>query len=163
MSDKTNREVTAPATWEVGVELAPFTRTGGLQAWNRYAGVNSEFVDIHMDDAAGQAAGLPGAVGMGNLLWAWMHCACDQWLGGSGHLAALECRFKQPALKGDVITCAGQVTAVETTADGGLTVSIDVWADNQNGIRIAPGRATVRVDPPRGSAPIGQLDQKESE
>ena len=41
----------------VGQEIPEFQRATGLHNWNRYAAVNYEFVDIHMDDEAGQAAG----------------------------------------------------------------------------------------------------------
>ena len=54
MSQATVSELT------VGMEIPEFQRATGLHNWNRYAAVNSEFVDIHMDDEAGQAAGYPG-------------------------------------------------------------------------------------------------------
>ncbi len=38
----------------VGMEIPEFQRATGLHNWNRYAAVNYEFVDIHMDDEAGQ-------------------------------------------------------------------------------------------------------------
>ena len=114
MTDATTQ---APAgEFEVGAVVPPFTRPAGFHAWNRYAAVNYEFVDIHMDEEAGKAAGMPGAIGMGNLIWAWMHCAVEQWIGDRGLLEHLECRFKSPALTGDTITITGTVTG-RTTAD----------------------------------------------
>ena len=53
-----------------GSSVPPFERTPGFHHWNRYAAVNSEFVDHHMDDEAGRASGYPGAFGMGNLAFA---------------------------------------------------------------------------------------------
>ena len=67
MSQATVSELT------VGMEIPEFQRATGLHNWNRYAAVNSEFVDIHMDDEAGQAAGYPTAFGMGNLQWSYLH------------------------------------------------------------------------------------------
>jgi acyl dehydratase len=136
---------TGTASFETGAVVAPFVRTGGLHAWNRYAAVNDEFVGIHMDDAEGQAAGYPGAIGMGNLAWAWMHCAIEQWLGDRGRLEHLECRFKAMALKGDEITCTGTVTERDTDDDGSTVLQVDVWAANQAGNRIVTGQARVRL------------------
>jgi acyl dehydratase len=133
--------------FEMGAIVPPFVRPAGLQAWNRYAAVNSEFVDIHMDDAAGQAAGYPGAIGMGNLIWAWLHCTVEEWVGERGRLERLECRFKAPALKGDEITCSGTVTGRETDADGSVVLDLELWAENQTGSRIAPAQARVRLAP----------------
>ena len=60
-------------TVTVGTELPPLVRTTGFHNWNRYAAVNDEFVPIHMDDEAGRAQGFPGAFGMGNLMWSYLH------------------------------------------------------------------------------------------
>ncbi len=133
--------------FEVGATVPPFVRTAGLHAWNRYAAVNYEFVDIHMDDEAGRAAGMPGAFGMGNLIWAWMHCAVEQWVGDRGRLEHLECRFKSPALKGDTITITGTVTGRSTADDGGVLLDLELWSENQTGTRTAPGSARVRLQP----------------
>ena len=137
----------APAgEFEVGATVPPFVRPAGLHAWNRYAAVNHEFVDIHMDDEAGRAAGMPGAFGMGNLIWAWMHCAVEQWIGDRGRLEHLECRFTSPALRGDTITVTGRVTGRSTAGDDGSTLlDLELWAENQTGTRTAPGTARVRL------------------
>lgn len=131
----------------VGAEVPPFTRTAGLEAWNRYAAVNDEFVGIHMDDEAGRAAGYSGAIGMGNLIWGWLHCMVDAWTGEHGRLEHLECRFRAPALKGDEIVCTGTVTGRETAPDGAVALTVEVWADRQNGDRLVSGTARVVLHP----------------
>jgi acyl dehydratase len=142
------RQASPAGEFEVGAVVPPFTRTAGFHAWNRYAAVNDEFVGIHMDDEAGQAAGYPGAFGMGNLIWAWMHCALEQWLDGRGAVEFLECRFKAPALKGDAITVTGTVIG-RTAEDDGTVLELELWAENQTGARTAPGGARVRMFPTR--------------
>jgi acyl dehydratase len=132
----------APAPgFEVGATVPPFARTAGLEAWNRYAAVNDEFVGIHMDDEAGQAAGYPGAIGMGNLLWAWLHCMVEGWLGDRGRLEHLECRFRVPALKGDEITCGGTVSGRSVREDGTTVLELDLWAEKQTGERLTSAKA----------------------
>jgi len=125
-----------------GYEVPPFRRTTGFHNWNRYAAVNSEFVDIHMDDSAGQAAGFPGAVGMGNLTLAWLHAMFREWLGAQGRLVSLSGQFRSPALKGDTITCSAVVTSVSATDDR-TRVELDVAAKNERGETLLPGKATV--------------------
>ncbi|MEV0972423.1 MaoC/PaaZ C-terminal domain-containing protein [Microtetraspora glauca] len=129
--------------FDVGGAVPPFVRPAGLEAWNRYAAVNDEFVPIHMDDEAGKAAGYPGAFGMGNLLWAWLHCAIESWLGDRGRVEHLECRFRAPALKGDEVTCGGVITGRKAREDGTTVLELDLWADRQSGDRLVTAKAQV--------------------
>jgi acyl dehydratase len=127
-----------------GDELPPFVRTADFHAFNRYAAVNDEFVDIHMDDEAGRAAGYPGAFGMGNLTFAWMHCLLREWLGDFGRIVRLECQFRAPALRGDTVTCRATVTRT-WGEDGRTLANLDVWSENQRGETTAPATATVEL------------------
>ena len=72
-------------------EIPPFERIVGLHNWNRYAAVNDEFVDIHMDDDAGRDAGYPGAFGMGNLQWSYLHNLIRAWVGDDGRIVRMAC------------------------------------------------------------------------
>jgi acyl dehydratase len=126
----------------VGDELPTFVRTTGFHNWNRYAAVNDEFVPIHMDDEAGQAAGYPSAFGMGNLQWAYLHDLLRQWMGDDGRIVRMSCQFRSANVKGQTITAHGTVTAVRDEGDERI-VDLDVWTEEQNGTRLAPGTATV--------------------
>ncbi|MBY4039219.1 hypothetical protein HQO38_18515 [Rhodococcus fascians] len=130
----------------VGDTLPPFTRTTGLDNWNRYAAVNNEFVGIHMDDDAGRAAGFDSAFGMGNLLWSYLHCLLRDWVGEHGRIDRLQCQFRSPNTKGMTITAHGTVTAVDRTPQG-TRVDLDVWIEDQNGTKLTPGTATVTFAP----------------
>jgi acyl dehydratase len=126
----------------VGDELPVFERTTGFANWNRYAAVNDEFVPIHMDDEAGRRAGYPTAFGMGNLQWAYLHNIVRDWLAGRGKIVRLSCQFRAANTKGMVVTARGTVTGVRDTADG-REVDLDVWTEDQEGKKLAPGKATV--------------------
>jgi acyl dehydratase len=126
----------------VGDELPPFTRATGFHNWNRYAAVNDEFVPIHMDDEAGQAAGYASAFGMGNLQWAYLHNLVRNWMGDSGRIVSLGCQFRAPNVKGQTVTAHGTVTAVRDE-DGERLVDLEVWTEEQHGTKLAPGQATV--------------------
>jgi acyl dehydratase len=127
----------------VGDELPPFTREAGFHAWNRFAAVNEEFVDIHMDDEAGRAAGFRSAFGMGALQWSYLHCLLRQWLGTSGgRIVHVQCQFRGASEKGGTVTARGVVTAVRDERDGRF-VDAEVWTETEDGTKLAPGTATV--------------------
>jgi acyl dehydratase len=130
---------------KAGDELPGFERVTGFAHWNRYAAVNDEFVPIHMDDEAGRAAGYPTAFGMGNLQWAYLHNVVRDWLGGRGRIVRVACQFRAANTKDMVVTARGVVTAVRETPNG-LEADVDVWTEDQDGTKLAPGTATVRFD-----------------
>jgi hypothetical protein len=126
-----------------GAELPPFSRPSELATWNRYAAVNDEFIDIHMDDEAGRAAGYPGAFGMGNLQWAYMHNVLREWLPEGGRILELACQYRQASVRGTV-TARGVIQSVEP-GDGETRVRVEVWTEDGDGQRLAIGSATVGV------------------
>ncbi|WP_426246540.1 MaoC/PaaZ C-terminal domain-containing protein [Nocardioides sp. LHG3406-4] len=127
---------------KAGDELPRFVRRTGFENWNRYAAVNDEFVPIHMDDAAGRAAGYPGAFGMGNLQWAYLHSMLRDWLDGEGRIRRIACQFRNPNMQGQVVTARGVVESV-SASDGGTAVALRVWTEDQDGTVLAPGTAEV--------------------
>lgn len=127
-------------TVKIGDELPTFTRETGFANWNRYAAVNDEFVPIHMDDAAGEAAGNGGAFGMGNLQWAYLHNMLRSWVGENGEILSIEVQFRSPNVKGQTVTAKGVVTAID-----GDVISLDVWTEQQEGTKLAPGSAKVKL------------------
>jgi len=125
-----------------GDELPPFTRVTGLDNWNRYAAVNDEFVPIHMDDEAGREAGYPTAFGMGNLQLSYLHNLIRDWLGEEGTILELSCQFRAANTRGMTVTARGVVTAVRE-ADGQRLADLEVWTEDGDGRKLAPGTATV--------------------
>ena len=128
----------------VGMEIPVFQRATGLHNWNRFAAVNSEFVDIHMDDDAGRAAGYPTAFGMGNLQWSYLHSMLRNWMGDEGQIVRLTCQFRAANTKGMVVTAHGRVTDVRD-GDNETLVDLEIWTDNDSGQVMAPGTATVAL------------------
>lgn len=130
----------------VGEELRPFTRVTGLENWNRFAAVNSEFVPIHMDDEAGRAAGHPTAIGMGNLQWSYLHNLIRDWLADRGRIERLEVQFRGRNTKGMTVSAKGVVTAVEELTGTGQRATLSVWTEDQDGNTLTRGTAAVRLD-----------------
>jgi acyl dehydratase len=133
-----------PGTAQVGDELPPFRRTTGLPNWVRYAAVNDEFGLIHIDDEVGRTAGYPTAFGMGNLQWSYLHSLLRNWLGDRGTIRTIRCQFRAPNTKGMTVTARGTVTRVEET-HAGREIELEVWTEDDNGNRLAPGAATVTL------------------
>lgn len=134
------------ATVTVGSELPVFVRTTGFHNWNRYAAVNDEFVPIHMDDDAGRAQGFPGAFGMGNLLWSYLHNLVRDWMGDDGRLVAMACSFRSPNLRGMTVEARGTVTAVHD--EGGerlVELSLVVVDHDAPDTILVPATATVAL------------------
>src|SRR5690349_13831845 len=99
-----------PTELAVGTEIPALSRKTGLHNWNRFAAINDEFVDIHMDDEAGRAAGYSGAFGMGRLQHSYLHLLLDDWLKHENRIVKLAAQFRAPNLKGMVLTARGRIT-----------------------------------------------------
>lgn len=138
---------------------APFVRTTGLANWNRYAAVNDEFIDIHMDAEAARAVGMPDVFGMGNLRVAYLHGLLHGWLDGGGDIVSFRCEFRGLNLKGDTLTCHAEITG-EREVDGHHLVDVDLGVTNQDGVETTPGSATVvRFDGPASMPPLPEPAQ----
>ena len=79
---------------EIGQEIPAFERKTDFMNWNRYAAVNDEFVFVHMDDEVGKAAGQGAAFGMGNLRWAYVINALQDWIGDEAEIRELSMQFR---------------------------------------------------------------------
>lgn len=99
-----------------------------------YAAASGDFNPIHIDDEAGKAAGLGGAVLQGLCTLGWAVEAFGRFLGDPGRISRVKVRFSRPVAVGDVVTFSGQVTAVES----GL-VRATVGAKNQRGEDVLKG------------------------
>jgi len=125
-----------------GEEIPSLERTTAFANWNRYAAVNDEFIDVHMEREAAVAAGQPDVFGMGNLRIAYVHNALHTWLGGRGDIAEFGCQFRQLNLKGDRLRTRGVVTG-KPLHDGMPLATLDVDVLNQRGESTMPGTASV--------------------
>jgi acyl dehydratase len=133
-------------TLQIGAELASFERTTGFAHWNRYAAVNDEFIDVHMDREAARAAGQPDVFGMGNLRIAYLHALLHDWLGGRGDVAEFALQFRALNLLGDALRAWARVTGKERRA-GLEWVDVELGVLNQKGEETAPGSARLVLFP----------------
>ena len=127
---------------EIGQEIPAFERKTDFMNWNRYAAVNDEFVFVHMDDDVGKAAGQGAAFGMGNLRWAYVINALQDWVGDEAEIRELSMQFRAINHKHDVLTTHG-VVSTKSVEDGEHLVTLDINVINQDGAATAPGTAVV--------------------
>ena len=129
-------------------EVPAFERKTDFMHWNRYAAVNDEFVYVHMDDEAGEAAGQGAAFGMGNLRWAYVLNMLRDWIGEEGDIRELQMQFRAINHKNDVLTTTGRVIE-KVTEDSRHLVRLEIGVVNQDGVETSPGTAVVEL-PSRG-------------
>jgi acyl dehydratase len=108
-----------------------------------YAAAGADPNPIHVDDDAARRGGLPGVIVHGMLTMAFLGEALTQWVPQSA-LRSLTARFVAMAFPGDVITCAGRVTA-KRVEDGENRVDLELVATNQKGERLLAGTATLAL------------------
>ncbi len=129
----------------IGDTIPPLVRTTDLAHWNRYAAVNDEFIPIHMDDEAGRKAlNEQGAFGMGNLRYAYIVNALQDWIGDEAQIREIGCEFRAINQKNDILTVVGTVSE-KKVVDGEHQVVLDIDVVNQNGQKTCPGHAIVAV------------------
>ena len=127
----------------IGFVLTPFERGSGFHQWNRYAAVNDEFQDIHMDDDVGRAAGFDSAIGMGNLQFAYIHNLLREFGGEECRVIRLSCQFRKPSVKGDTVSAHGVITAIVPGPE--VLIDLDVWTENRSAEPLARGTATIAI------------------
>jgi acyl dehydratase len=134
------------ARLETGSELPGFERTTGFAHWNRYAAVNDEFIDVHMDREAARAAGQPDVFGMGNLRIAYLHALLHEALDGGGDVAEFALQFRALNFLGDRLRAWARVSGRQRR-DGLDFVHADLGVVNQDGDETAPGSARLLLFP----------------
>jgi acyl dehydratase len=131
----------------VGDELALWEREGTFQHWNRFAAVNYEFGDHHMDDEVGRHEGFDGAFMMAPLQHAFLHALLREWMEGQGRIVSVKMRLRSPLLRGRTLRASGTVIAVRHQEDE-VFVDLDLDEVDDAGTAIGPGSATVAFPAP---------------
>jgi acyl dehydratase len=129
-----------------GTQVPVFVRETGFHNWNRYAAVNDEFVPIHMDDEPARAQGFDRAIGMGNLMWAYLHDMLREWMGDEGRIVSMKGSFRSPNLRGMTVEARGTVTAVRDEAGQRLAdLDLSVVDHDHPDTVLVPASATVAL------------------
>jgi len=127
----------------VGDEMPAWSRQTDFMHWIRYAAVNDEFVPFHMDDEAGRKANNEqGAFGMGNLRYAYIVNALQDWIGDEAEIREVGCQYRAINQKHDVLTVTARVTDKKQDGDANL-IFLETNVVNQEDQGTCPGHAVL--------------------
>ena len=133
---------------EVGTEIPPLVKDPTTQQLVRWAGASGDFYQIHYDKDYALGNGLPGVLIHGPLKSAWLGQMLGDWVGEGGMIKKYGCSHRGMDLPGSTITCKGKVVKKYLEGDE-HRVECEIWVENSNGERTAPGTAVV-VLPSKG-------------
>jgi acyl dehydratase len=111
-----------------------------------YAEASGDFNPIHLDPAAARRVGLEGVIAHGMLSMAFLGQFVNQQIAGDpgARVAGIKVRYVGMVKLGDTLTCQGKVK--ERTTEGSETaITLEYWAENQNGTQVTVGEALVYV------------------
>jgi hypothetical protein len=98
----------------------------------------------HYMDFAAQDKGLPRALGFGKQSEASLaHIICN-WMGDDGWVKRLNIQDRGVRLYGDMAYLKGNIVR-KYVEDGEHVVDLDCWSENQDGVIIVKGTATVKL------------------
>lgn len=129
----------------VAVEGDPITarvHTPTLGQVVRYCGAAWTFVPIFYDRTAAHAAGLPDSIIPAPLKLSLLSETVRAWLGPYGTLRMIRAAHRRPDTPGRTLRLCGQVMGVHA-ADGGRQLSLELWIENDQGVRSTMGAAVV--------------------
>lgn len=101
---------------------------------------------MHYDDTLARAAGNPSVFSQGMHQSALLATFATDWL-GARNLRRFGVRFREQVWPGDVLTCTGEVTSVESSPEGHQLVAVELTCTRQTGGIAISGSAQFRIDP----------------
>lgn len=126
---------------KVGDELPPL-RKGPItrQHLVEWCAAENDYYSLHYDERVAERMKLPGTPIQGTLKYALMGLLIERWLGQAGSLQRISASYRGMDLEGQVIIARAVIKAIE-----GLTVTLDVWVENETGQRATSGEAVVSL------------------
>lgn len=109
----------------------------------KYAGASGDYNLIHTDVETARAVGLPGVIAHGMLSMGFLGEYLTRLAGPEG-IKRIKVRFQAMVHLGDTLTLRGKVKEIKPEEDGSqATVTLDIWAENQNGEKVTVGEGEV--------------------
>ncbi len=142
------------ASYDVGAEIAGPVRRMTAERIEWYdsamlsAGkgeLSQVGVNIHTDDEYAKAQGLPAIIADGMIMTNWCSSMMIQHF-GMDYLehGELRTKFIKPVYLGQTVHVRGRVLSADRS-DGGVSYALDVWCEDENGIKVTDGDAKVEV------------------
>lgn len=132
---------------ELGTRLPDVTRQVNQDVIDRFAVGSFDYNPIHLDPEWKRKMDLPGGkstIAHGQMTMAFMCSVLTDWAyPGGGRITKIEAKYIKPVLPGDVIISGGIVTEKHFHGPGKNFVVVEIFAQNQNGEKVAVGEAEI--------------------
>ena len=132
---------------ELDMELPALVRYVDQKVITRNAGASLDYNPIHVNPAWAKKVNLLGegtTIAHGMCTFSFMTSVVTDWCYSSGaFISKLESKFIEPVRPGDTVTCKGVVSEKHPRQKGKSFVVLDLWAENQRGVKVAVGKAHV--------------------
>ena len=125
-----------------GTEIPTLVKNPTTRHLVQYAGASGDFYEIHYDKDYALGNELPGQIIHGALKNAWLGQVVTDWIGNEGVLKKLSCQYRGMDAPGAPMYIKGTVTKTYTEGGENL-VDCEIWAENTEGKKTTPGKATV--------------------
>ncbi|MCH2525538.1 MAG: hypothetical protein MK028_04315 [Dehalococcoidia bacterium] len=127
----------------VGTGIPELIKEITLEQFAMYSAVCWDFHPMHYDSATGQKLGFKEAFADGPMLAAFLGQVATSWLGGQSRIYRLKTRYLKPVFPGDTLYCSGSVLGKSDSPNH--SIDCEVWANNQDGDRVASGIVSVSM------------------
>lgn len=134
---------------EVGTQIPQLSNKIDLLQLIRYAAVTWNFYLLHLDKEYAQSKGFRDANIPAPYFGAFLATMINKWTGEPGRLKRLSYAVKVMGFPGDTLTGRGTVVR-KYQEDGENLVECDIWVENQDGVKVASGSATISLPSRKG-------------
>jgi acyl dehydratase len=130
---------------ELGTRLPDVVRNISQDIIERFAVASFDYNPIHIDPEWKRKMDLPGGkstIAHGQMTMSFMASVLTDWATpAGGRVSKIDAKYIKPVLPGDVITSGGVVTEKHFHGPGKNFVVVEIYAQNQNGEKVAVGEA----------------------
>jgi len=127
-----------------GMEVPTIVKETSIRMAAEWAGASGDYDPIHYDNEYAKLRRFPKAIVNGRQKAAWLMQLMTSWIGDEGFLKKLSCQHRGMDIIGDPVKCKG-VVVKKYIQDGECLIECDIWTENPEGEKTAPGKATVAL------------------
>lgn len=134
---------------EVGTPIPNVVKKIDLLQLIRYSAATWNFYLLHLEREFAHKKGFRDASIHAPFYGAFLAAMMTRWAGDPGRLRKLNHAVKVMGFPGDTLNAKG--TVVKKYRDGGENlVDCDIWVENQDGVKVGPGSATISLPSKEG-------------
>jgi acyl dehydratase len=134
---------------EVGTHIPNVVKKVNLLQLIRYSAATWNFYLLHLEREFAYKKGFRDTNIHAPLYGAFLATMMTRWAGDPGRLKRLNYAVKVMGFPGDTLNGKGMV--VKKFRDGGENlVDCDIWVENQDGVKVGPGSATISLPSKEG-------------